>query len=154
MTAIKRTKELWPFSHDHHDALLLCWKIRNGISKGIDRERIKSYAEWFFRNHLIKHFEEEEQYLFPILGNENDLVQRALNEHLRLRNLFEFTDTSDELLTSIANELEGHIRFEERVLFNEIQKVATEDELKKIENLVTHTTACENWNDRFWDREK
>jgi hypothetical protein len=152
MSPIKRSKELQPFSHDHHDALLLCWKIRNGLSKGVERERIKSYSEWFYRNHLVKHFEEEEKYLFPVLGNQNELVGQALREHKRLHELFGQKDADDELLTSIANELEAHIRFEERILFNEIQKAASEKDLQLLQENVSHTTACENWNDHFWDR--
>jgi len=33
---IKRDKVLQPLSHDHHQGLLLCWKIRTGIKKGIE----------------------------------------------------------------------------------------------------------------------
>ena len=32
---IKRSEYLKPLSRDHHQGLLLCWKIRTGLKKGI-----------------------------------------------------------------------------------------------------------------------
>ena len=54
---IKRHKALQPLSRDHHHGLLLSGKIRAGFSKNIEPLRIKNYADWFFKNHLIPHFE-------------------------------------------------------------------------------------------------
>ena len=122
----KRHKALQPLSREHHHGLLLSWKIRAGFSKDIDPKRIRTYANWFYENHLIPHFELEEIHIFSILEAENELVKRALAEHRRLKRLF--TDKDDDLkrLSKIEEELEQHIRFEERILFPEIQKVATE----------------------------
>jgi len=35
-TPIKRHNSLQPLSRDHHDGLLLKWKINKGISKGVE----------------------------------------------------------------------------------------------------------------------
>ncbi|MDD3722601.1 MAG: hypothetical protein PHW92_08950 [Lutibacter sp.] len=40
--AIKRLHALKEYSKDHHHALLLCWKIQVGFSKGIAVGRIKA----------------------------------------------------------------------------------------------------------------
>ena len=64
---LKRHKALIPFSREHHHGLLLSWKIRSGFSKNIEVERIKKYADWFFINHLIPHFELEEKYIFSLI---------------------------------------------------------------------------------------
>ena len=40
---IKRSEFLKPISREHHHGLLLCWKIRAGLKKGIEPERIKLY---------------------------------------------------------------------------------------------------------------
>lgn len=147
---IKRNKWLQPLSREHHHSLLLCWKIRTGFSKGIEVERMKKYADWFFKNHIQPHFEVEEKYIFPVLGNENELVKKALSEHRRLTRLFENRDEIEKSLSLIEEELESHIRFEERVLFNEIQQIATEEQLKRITAMHIEEPFQENTQDEFW----
>ncbi|MGI8892768.1 MAG: hemerythrin domain-containing protein [Bacteroidia bacterium] len=147
---IKRAKELQPLSRDHHQGLLLCWKIRTGIKKGVDINRMKNYIDWFYENHLVPHFEVEEKYIFPVLGNENENIKKALAEHRRLKRLFEKKDDIKRTLNLIEEELESHIRFEERVLFNEIQAAATEDELHNITKHHDSAIYCEDWKDEFW----
>ena len=73
---IKRHESLKSLSHDHHHGLLLCWKIRTGFKKQIEINRIKFYTDWFFRNHLSPHFDLEEKYVFPVLGQEHELVKK------------------------------------------------------------------------------
>ncbi len=147
---IKRNKALIQVSRDHHHGLLLCWKIRTGFSKGVAIERIKQYTDWFFETHLVPHFDLEEKYMFPILGDKNELVKRALTEHRRLIRLFTNTNSISKSLSLIVEELEQHIRFEERVLFNEIQKAATEKQLKTISELHNDAKLQDNTDDEFW----
>ncbi|MTE27431.1 hemerythrin domain-containing protein [Winogradskyella ouciana] len=147
---LKRHKALQPLSREHHHGLLLSWKIRTGFSKNIDPKRIRTYADWFYKNHLIPHFEIEENHIFPILEDENELVKRALAEHRRLKRLFEEREDDIKTLSKIEEELEQHIRFEERVLFPEIQKVATEDEFFHIEKIHQPEKFVENEKDLFW----
>ena len=143
-----------PLSREHHHALLLCWKIRNGLSKGIVPERIKNYASWFSKTQLLPHFEMEERLLFPMLGRQHEGIERALQEHQTIKELLESENGSTETLREIADKLETHIRFEERILFNEIQQAASEEDLELIAQ--THSaqdTACavEGWKDNFWE---
>ena len=147
---IKRDKALIQVSRDHHHGLLLCWKIRTGFSKGIEVERIKRYADWFFETHLLPHFNLEEKYIFPILGDHHELIKRALTEHRRLIGLFKNNLEIERSLSLIEKELEQHIRFEERVLFNEIQKIATKAQLKLISELHGETNIQDNTSDEFW----
>jgi hemerythrin superfamily protein len=149
---IKRDPAIQPLSRDHHHGLLLCWKIRKGFSKKILPERIKSYSDWFYKTHLIKHFEIEEKYVFSVLGTDNELVKQALNEHKLLEKLFTEREESkiENSLIQISDELEKHIRFEERVLFNEIQNAASEEELKIIKKHHLDEKFCENQEDKFW----
>lgn len=147
---MKRHHLLQPVSRDHHHSLLLCWKIRAGFSKGVTIERIKKYADWFFKDHIQPHFKLEEKYIFPILGSENERVKKALLEHRRLKRLFENGDEIEKALSLIEEELESHIRFEERVLFGEIQDVATEKQLKLVATHHGDQKFEENTNDEFW----
>jgi len=151
MNPIKRHKIIQPLSREHHNGLLLCWKIRKGIIKSIDPDRIKKYSDWFYQKHLLPHFEIEEKYLFPILGDYNELVKRALAEHRKLKRLFENQDEKIKSLSLIEEDLENHIRFEERILFNKIQEIATENELALIASVHKDTQLTDNWDDPFWE---
>ncbi len=148
---LKRHKALQPLSREHHHGLLLSWKLREGFKKNIEVKRMKTYTNWFFKTHLIPHFEMEEQYIFPLLGNDNDLIKRALTEHRRLKRLFTNDKDVSKALGLIEEELEQHIRFEERVLFKEIQKIATETQLQHIEK-IHHPDEkfIDNLDDEFW----
>ncbi|AXP80970.1 hypothetical protein CJ739_1885 [Mariniflexile rhizosphaerae] len=146
---LKRHKALQPLSREHHHGLLLSWKIRAGFSKNIEPERIKVYADWFFKTHLIPHFEMEEQFVFPVLESNNELVKKALEDHTLLKRLFE-DDHIEIALSQIEKALDEHIRFEERVLFPEIQKAATELELLEIEKIHQETDFVDKLDDQFW----
>ena len=150
MKPLKRAAELQPFSREHHHGLLLSWKIGKGLRNGVENERIKKYANHFYEHNLVQHFEDEEKYIFPVLGLENELVQQALAEHRRLLRLFTKTNDVRKALSKIEEELDAHIRFEERVLFPEVQKVASEAQLQTIEQRHQEIPACEDWDDEFW----
>ncbi|HEY8400873.1 MAG TPA: hemerythrin domain-containing protein [Cytophagaceae bacterium] len=149
---IKRHASIQPYSRDHHHGLLLCWKIRTGLSKPVEPSRIKEYADWFYTNHLLPHFEIEEKYIFPILGNEDKSVKRALSEHRKLKRLFESQNDIVKTLSLIEDDLENHIRFEERILFNQIQQVATPEQLAMIEQQHSVSEFKDNWHDKFWEK--
>ena len=140
-----------PLSREHHQGLLLSWKIRTGISKGVSTERIKKYLDWYFPAHLAPHFQAEENYIFPILGNDHDLVKKAISQHRRLERLFNSTTEVKNSVSLIEEELENHIRFEERILFNEIQMIATEEQMIRVSDLHPDTEFEENNTDLFWE---
>lgn len=149
-TPIKRALELQPISHDHHHGLQLCWKIRTGLSREIAPERIKKYADWFYENHLKPHFELEEKYVFSVLGFNNPLVQHAMIGHSRLHALFAKKEDVELNLLCVEAEIQAHIRFEERVLFTEIQKNASQEELEQIQESHTDAAFVEFEEDVFW----
>jgi len=150
MEPIKRSKFLQPLSREHHHGLLLCWKIRTGLKKGIDIDRIKKYADWFFKASLQTHFNIEEDFVFPILGNDHVLVKKALVDHRRLKRLFDDITHIENSLSLLEEELEKHIRFEERVLFPVIEEVANGKELKLIMEIHSEDSTYEDWGDEFW----
>jgi len=147
---LQRNESLKDLSRDHHHGLLLCWKIRTGL-KTVDHSRIKAYTDYFFKEHLLPHFKLEEKYIFPLLGEESQLVQQAMTDHTRLRKLFNNEANILESLMQIEVELEKHIRFEERVLFKELQRVISEEELAS--RLKLHgTERTDTWEDKFWEK--
>ena len=79
------------------------------------------------------------------------MVKKAISSHKRLVRLFNATDDILKPLRLIEEELEKHIRFEERILFNELQKVATKEQLETILKLHTNEKFSDNTNDPFWE---
>lgn len=149
---IKRHIALQPLSRQHHFGLLFSWKLRKGFSKNIAIERLHDYAKWFFQHEIKPHFAEEEKYIFPILNEENEMIVRALREHRRIERLFNDAENPEKSLSLLEEELDAHIRFEERILFNEIQKVATEAQLQKIEDIHAEPETHREYDDAFWDK--
>jgi iron-sulfur cluster repair protein YtfE (RIC family) len=148
---IKRSEFLKPLSREHHHGLLFCWKIRAGIKKDVEVSRIKKYADWFYQNYLVPHFEVEEKYVFPILGNDNELIKKAVSEHRKMKQLFESTTEFEKKMGLIEEELKNHIRFEERILFDEIQKIATAEQLQSMEVNHSDEKYVDNLTDPFWE---
>lgn len=148
--AIKRHQSLQEYSRDHHQALLLCWKIKIGLEKAISIDRIKAYTDWFYENHIIDHFIMEEKYMLPVLGSDHEFIIKVLNEHEMLLDLFTDTKDIENSLKKLHVALKKHIRFEERILFNEIQEAATQHQLELIEKNHIGDKFEDNLTDVFW----
>src|SRR5579872_234243 len=116
-TPQKRHQAIISFSRDHHFGLLLVWKIRQGLNKAVNPERISNYVTFFFKEDLEKHFKEEERLLFSKLPVGDVLRKKAEADHLAIYKLIVTIEKKNDdatLLSQLANELEKHIRFEER----------------------------------------
>ena len=152
MTAkINSTPIMMQLKKEHQENLALCSNIRRGFIKGIPLNRIKNYVDWYWEIHLSPHFTYEERMVFPVLGNDNLLVKRAVTEHKRLRRFFHSKDEVYKALNRLEEELEAHIRFEERILFKEIAKRGIEKDIGTNDILRSdNKTAEASWPDEFW----
>lgn len=157
-TPIRRNEHILRLSREHHFSLLFCWKIRQGVKKGIAPERMINYADYFRKHHAEPHFREEEEIIFDHFPDEMTL--RAVDEHIALRRLFEEiisrAGEDDEqvagLLSSLAEKLDSHVRFEERELFPYLEKKLNEKELSRIGNALDALPAGprDDYADEFW----
>jgi hypothetical protein len=150
---IKRSKQLTPLSKDHHDGLLFAWKIRQGLKNGTDIKLIAEYTQWFWQNHLEEHFREEEQILAPHLPADNELLKQMFDEHENIEAMIHINENIPDatLLSKLAQAIDDHIRFEERVLFPYAEKIIPEKELNLIyEQLPKEKAECEKWEREFW----
>jgi iron-sulfur cluster repair protein YtfE (RIC family) len=148
---LKRHEALQPLSRQHHFGLLFCWKLRKGFATGIAIERMAAYRDWFFQTEIVPHFAEEEAVVFPILKSGHPLVERALEEHDRLRELFTTQTGIEASLQELESLLQKHIRFEERQLFEAIQEVATPEELRAVASAHQEKSNDEVYEDPFWE---
>ncbi len=151
---MKRNINLQELSKDHHQGLLLCWKIRQGIKRTIETDRIAAYCRYFFDNHLLSHFKEEEEHVFACMPDTNPLKRQVLSEHQELRQAFKALSAkqSVENLLSLANLLEAHIRFEERTLFPHMEQALTDEQLNSIgvKLRTIHQPFTDTHADEFW----
>jgi iron-sulfur cluster repair protein YtfE (RIC family) len=127
---MKRDLALIGLSHDHHHALSRARKLRRAATADPARALAEAQAFLaFFEGETARHFEQEEQFVFPLLGSAHPDVQRALDDHRTIRTLVaalsaetESGAVTPEHLVELASALEVHIRFEERELFEEVQR--------------------------------
>ena len=134
---MKRHPALIPLSHDHHDALVVAQALILGQSPAArsdwptDRRTQVNRVIAFFTHTLRWHFEVEEAHLFPTvlahLPGEADLVAQLLDEHDAIRaQVRELERNSTTALTvrlpALGRLLEAHVRREERVLFETMQR--------------------------------
>lgn len=151
---LKRHLFIIEFSKDHHYGLLLVWKIRQGLQKNVEPSRIVKYVNFFSEEELLPHFEEEEKYLLPLLPETDDLRKRVEAEHAHLRKLLSAC-ANDKVapLKDLANDLEAHIRFEERIFFPHLEKNIDLNNVELKEIIVKHkrNNLDAKWIDTFWE---
>jgi iron-sulfur cluster repair protein YtfE (RIC family) len=146
--ALKRDKALHILSHDHHHGLLLAQLIKKGGPKYKNMpdttEGKRDYSIRFYYDELIKHFEDEENILFPVVNGKDDeidnLIEEIIDEHKKIRQLINQLESDENIentLDELGHILESHIRKEERILFGKIQEILNEDELYALEKQLT-----------------
>jgi iron-sulfur cluster repair protein YtfE (RIC family) len=146
--ALKRNKALHILSHDHHHGLLLAQLIKKGSPQYKNlpdtTEGKKDYSIRFYNDELIKHFEDEENILFPVVKGKDveidNLFEEIITEHKKIKQLINRLESDEDIeniLDELGSILESHIRKEERILFGKIQEILTEDELTALENQLT-----------------
>lgn len=141
-----------PFKNEHFHALSFCWRIRESLKNNVETHRMKKYADWFAEHYLWPHFEIEEKYIFPILGLQNVRIKKALANHRRIKRLFAETSDNYISLNKIEEELSRYIRFEERILYKEIENEASKSQLEEIEKYHKKVQFSDkDWEDKFWE---
>jgi hemerythrin-like domain-containing protein len=147
---IKRSEQLSPLSREHHEALLLVWKIRQGLRNRTAPEEIGAYVHWFWNNHLQLHFSQEEHLLLPHLPESDEMAKQLIAEHHEVRELIA-GQLNTAFLALLAGKMNDHIRFEERKLFPHIEKKLSLDQLNSIHKQLDQQPHCpEKWENEFW----
>jgi iron-sulfur cluster repair protein YtfE (RIC family) len=131
-----RDKNLVPLSHQHQHALAVCVRLDRGLQAGeVDLEAWQAELQQIFESEIGLHFAAEERNLFPAAASFSELrnlVHELVAEHAVLRDFFSRASAREldsAALGALAKKLSGHIRKEERQLFENMQKLMTPDEL-------------------------
>ncbi len=147
---MKRHPSLYTLSHDHHQGLILAHQLKKGAPqyKGMPStlEDKKDYTILFYKTELVKHFQDEEEILFPAVKNKNNeldiKISEIISEHRKMDSIvkgLEKTQMLENVLDEFGQLLEKHIRKEERELFVEIEKVLSEEELQVISEEISQS---------------
>ncbi|MCW5893705.1 MAG: hemerythrin domain-containing protein [bacterium] len=147
MARRRRHPSLVPLSHDHRDALGLAFRLRHPAPPGPVTAMTPAStpasraAETlaFWDRHLVGHFAAEETLLFPFLrthlADAAPLLDALVAEHRTLAARRDAVATAadaggpalDAALLAFGEELERHVRREERELFEHFPDVAADD---------------------------
>lgn len=141
---MKRHKSLIFISHDHYHGLQLAQLIKKNAPKSKnlpnDIEGKKNYTLSFYENDLLHHFYLEENIILPaVKGRDKEidkLFEEIIIEHKNIENAIESLKENinvEDKLDEIGILLQNHIRKEEQILFEKIQKELSENELQKLE---------------------
>jgi hypothetical protein len=130
-----RDPSLVPLSHQHHNGLALCVLTRRSLAEDASPENIGKLARRIidrFEVELVNHFAIEEEALFPVCGP-MPLIDELIAEHRALEGLVERlrTSPSAELVEEFCALITAHIRREENVLFEEIQRALPRETLDR-----------------------
>ncbi len=150
---MKRHESIIPLSRDHHHALLFCWKLKQGIQKNVQSDRLSAYVNYFFDQHLQLHFRLEEELLFS--KSQDKLCSQAMDEHQQLEKLVSAIAQHERIqdIATLVLQLEAHIRFEERVLFPHLEQILSSATLQQITKEMPDDTGKsedDDFEDRFW----
>lgn len=153
---MKRDPNIIPLSREHHYGLLFCWKIRQGLAKRIDLERIRHYVLHFWKSNLQGHFAEEESLLFR--DRSDALCIEAMQQHGRIRGLVLAIEGSGAWMEAnyrnLADQVDQHIRYEERQVFPFLEQAMTKEQLTAVGEQLGRSharPADDDYKDPFWD---
>jgi hemerythrin-like domain-containing protein len=134
-----RDPSLIQLSRQHQHALALCVRLERALqAAAVDLGAWQLEVHQHYANEVQFHFAAEEKVLFPAARRFPELVtlvEELSGEHERLRKYFvhaeQGTMNQGELET-FAKLLSGHIRKEERQLFEAMQQRMRQEELKSL----------------------
>lgn len=151
---MKKTEILSPLNNEHNQALVFCRNIRRGFSLSVNPERMKLYSNWFFHKNLKFHFEIEEDFIFSLLHDKQEIIAKSRAYQRKLKKYF-LNQTEIEKSLSLTEELlESYIRFEKKILLNLITEKIDAKRLNLIMNIYANCIMYEDWGDRFWENKQ
>jgi len=141
---VKRSAELTPLSHEHHQALF----VAMGLKRAEGPEDGAAFLD-YHEETGARHFEIEEAVLLPgWLAADPDAeaadAHRVLAEHLEIRTSaarIRAGEPAAEELRALGELLERHVRFEERELFPRIEQRLDGDSLRRLGDAIAAAEA-------------
>jgi hemerythrin-like domain-containing protein len=155
---MKRNENLKTLSWEHHDGLVVSFRLQQGLKKNAKTDEMCKYILHIWNGMLENHFRQEEQVItLKLMQSEKgiEFLNQMLNEHETIRKLINKIDShkSDfQVIEEFALLLNQHIRFEERQLFPLFEQEAGSEKLQEVGRFLKehHNPSCEVWPSQFW----
>src|SRR6266404_6101777 len=131
-----RDPSLIPLSRQHHNGLALCVLSRRSLAADSSPQSVANVARRVIDRYeleLVNHFEIEEQVLFPVCGP-MPLISELREEHRAIEAIVAQLRAAPSAarLEQFFELLSGHIRREERELFEQIQRTLPREVLDRM----------------------
>jgi hemerythrin-like domain-containing protein len=160
--AIMRHTALQPLSRQHHQGLLVSLLLEKGLKKNASLKDMRDFILQFWEEELREHFEKEELLFLPLAYKYPQLLNgltQLKNEHQEIKLIIqklnnEARSEQFDTINSFSNNLEKHIRFEERQLFNALQETLPVEELNDFNDAlksISEKDFCSNYLVKFWE---
>lgn len=140
---------------DHHYDLMFCWRLKQGIKKKVDLERLLQYVRYFWFHHLREHLSEEENLLFGRIQDE--LCKRGYEEHnlirRQIRKIFYQDHHQASAYLKLVDLLTAHIHYEEDVLFPHLENKLPVQFLAEVSHPIAslhQQSVHDDYADVFW----
>lgn len=156
---MKRDKNLETLSWEHHDGLVVVFRLEKGLRNKTHPKIMVEYLLHIWDHALQHHFWQEEQTIKQHLQHTQDgkkLIDQMLEEHTTFKNMIEklYHNDGDQrtILSEFAQRLNGHIRFEERELFPAAEEIIPNDKIIQIGKFLheQHQPGNKEWDPKFW----
>lgn len=155
---MQRADALQPLSRQHKTGLMTCLLLRKGVQKHAPLQVMADFLQKSWTTDILPHFEQEERSLVPLLDKYpqgKGFASTILRDHELLRNAIVHIaqDNLDErLFNALADQLEQHIRYEERIVFQEMQGFVPAEELARLQFPEDqHPSVCNTYPNHFWE---
>lgn len=101
---------------DYHCIYIFSSTLREYLKTETDLEKINQYAQWFWHTYFEEQCTVEEQFFALHLPEDLPDFKKILAQHRRLKRLFTSPKNLFKALNRIEEELDAHLKFEERTL--------------------------------------
>jgi|SRR4051794_13816678 hemerythrin-like domain-containing protein len=129
-----RDQNLIPLSHQHQHALALCVRINRAVLNAGAVEGFAAEIVEMWARELRFHFEAEERVLFPAAARVDglrELTEELIAEH-RVIEAMSKGSLDCDAVREFGRVLSGHVRKEERQLFEALQQQLTAEQLNEM----------------------
>ncbi|MBC6489425.1 hemerythrin domain-containing protein [Flavihumibacter stibioxidans] len=155
---MQRADVLQPLSRQHKAALMTCLLIRKGISKQASVAVMTDFFLQCWEKDLAPHFKEEEEQIIPLLQKHEagkPLADTILRDHDLIRTAITHLSqahVNERLLEDLADQLEQHVRYEERIVFQSMQEFIPAQQLLQLKiHEDDHQPVCNLYSNHFWE---
>ena len=135
---MKRSAALAPLSRDHQHALAAALLLRRAEDADVE-EAMRRFRD-FFESEGDRHFGIEERLLLAALPSDDPdwsaAVARVREDHAAIRAVAAGGPTAAEDARRLGQRLHDHVRFEEQVLFDLLERRLPDDALERLGRAV------------------